>query len=70
MIPVSNKTRIVTVQYVKHEEAEQVLEFLKQLPTASWLQFLSQIRKFEKYISIKTNKQTLKPKDSWRKSGH
>lgn len=53
MIPVGNKTRIFTVQYVKYEEAEQVLEFLKQLPMASWLQFLSQIRKFEKYISIK-----------------
>ena len=37
MIPVDNKTRIFTVQYVKHEEAERVLEFLKQLPTASWL---------------------------------
>ena len=53
MIPVGNQTRIFTVQYVKHEEAEHILEFLKQLPMASWFQFLCQIHKFEKYISIK-----------------
>ena len=58
MIPIGNKTRIFTVQYVKHEEAEHVLEFLKQLPTASWFQFLCQIHKFEKYISIKKKKNT------------
>lgn len=70
MIPIDNKTRIFTVQYMKHEEAEHVLEFLKQLPTARWLQFLSQIHKFEKYISTKKNPKTLKLKSSWRKSGH
>lgn len=70
MIPVINKTRIFTVQYVKYGKAEHVLEFLKQLPMASWLQFLSQIRKFEKYISIKKKTNTEKLKDSWRKSGH
>ena len=67
MIPVGNKTRTFTVQYVKDEEAEHVLEFLKQLPMASWFQFLCQIHKFEKYISIKKKN---KLKGSWRKSGH
>lgn len=32
---------------MKHEETEHVLEFLKQLPKASWFQFLSQVHMIE-----------------------
>lgn len=47
MISYGNNTRIFTVQYMEHEETEHVLEFLKQLPEASWVQLLSQIHMIE-----------------------
>lgn len=47
MIPCGNRTGIFTAQYMTHEETEHVVEFRKQLPKASWFQFLPPVHMFE-----------------------
>ena len=69
MIPVGNKTRTFTVQYVKDEEAEHVLEFLKQLPRLAGFSFFARSISLRNTFQLK-KKTTLKLKGSRRKSGH